>query len=95
MGEFEREYKQEFGFILSNDITVDDVRCRGTGKTYSTMPPSPLVEFAASTYAPVDVATASKSTTSVYFPSGRVDTPVFLLDDVRPSSFLPGCPAWN
>lgn len=80
---FEKEYKQEFGFILNNAITVDDVRCRGTGKTYSTLPPSPLTEFEETTFKPVDVKFSSQSSTSVYFPSGRVDTPVFRLEDVR------------
>jgi 5-oxoprolinase (ATP-hydrolysing) len=87
---FEREYRDEFGFVLANKVTVDDVRCRGTGKTYSSLPPSPLTEFAGSTYTPVDVSAASTSVTSVYFPAtGRVDVPVFRLEDVRLRQALP------
>ena len=82
---FEREYRDEFGFVLSNKVTIDDVRCRGTGKTYSSLPPSPLTEFPESTFTAVDVLAASKSVTSVYFPAtGRSDVPVFRLEDVRP-----------
>ncbi|KAL7416475.1 5-oxoprolinase [Mrakia frigida] len=80
---FEAEYLLEFGFKLNATIIVDDVRCRGVGTSYSSLPPSPLLEMESLNFKDVDPS-KKKETASVYFDQvGRVkDTPVFLLGDL-------------
>ncbi|KAH8825804.1 5-oxoprolinase [Flagelloscypha sp. PMI_526] len=75
-GAFKRIYKGEFGFLLEGSrVVVDDVKVRGTGKTYSSLGPSVFEELKSSafTVTQVDPSRASLQK-SVYFDKlGRVD----------------------
>ncbi|KAF8338535.1 5-oxoprolinase [Amanita rubescens] len=44
---FKKEYKTQFGFLLdTKNIIVDDIKVRGTGKTFDTLGPSIYAELA-------------------------------------------------
>ncbi|THH32682.1 hypothetical protein EUX98_g1507 [Antrodiella citrinella] len=90
---FKRVYKAEFGFLLeTKNITVDDVKVRGIGKTYDTLGESVFAEVAKLERKPVDRKARADLTYSVYFNDvGRVpDTPVFKLDDLDVGEELEG-----
>jgi 5-oxoprolinase (ATP-hydrolysing) len=89
-------YKQEFGFILEEKkVVVDDVKVRGTGKTYDTLGPSVFEELETLQRKRISVPSEASSQNtkstkinafhSVYFepPTGRYDkTPVFKLENL-------------
>lgn len=81
---FLHDYKHEFGFLLEEKrIVVDDIKVRGTGKTYDTLGPSVFEEL--ETLQRIRVTTDNSAKVdafhSVYFDQGRVDkTPVFKLE---------------
>ncbi|KAG8873489.1 hypothetical protein FRB97_006720 [Tulasnella sp. 331] len=93
--EFKRAYKEEFGFLLEGKkITVDDIKVRGIGKTYATLPASPFKALRSiqSNLRPAPEKKISFHT-SVYFapPSRRVEkTPVWSLADLDVGETLEG-----
>jgi 5-oxoprolinase (ATP-hydrolysing) len=79
---FLHRYRTEFGFTLSGrTILVDDVRVRGTGRSGIQLTDAP--ERAAGSPTP-------DRTTRVYFEGGWQDTPVYLMEQLRPSHSLSG-----
>ncbi|KAF8345092.1 Hydantoinase/oxoprolinase-domain-containing protein [Amanita rubescens] len=83
---FKKEYKTQFGFLLdTKNIIVDDIKVRGTGKTFDTLGPSIYAELA-ELRASSQIRSASHrdpdSVCSVYFDKiGRVErTPVYVLN---------------
>jgi len=89
---FKRKYKEEFGFLLEgNDVVVDDIKVRGTGKLYDTLGPSVYAELKTLEKRPVADGRVD-SRHSVYFDGvGRVhDTPVYLLDKLEIGEVVKG-----
>lgn len=91
---FEKSYKQEFGFVLSDrDLIVDDVRVRGIGKSFDSLGKSVWQEVKDTTFKPVDAKDESRRdrTMKVYFDGhGRLDVPVFLLGNLDTGSAVQG-----
>ncbi|GAA5855395.1 hypothetical protein JCM9279_006466 [Rhodotorula babjevae] len=90
---FEALYKSEFGFNLDKKaIMVDDVRVRGIGKTFDSLGESVLSEIDATTFSAEGVdAKAEKEHASMYFEStGRINVPVFKLDDLEKGDVVRG-----
>ncbi|GAA6064254.1 hypothetical protein JCM10212_006403 [Sporobolomyces blumeae] len=90
---FETAYKNEFGFLLdSKAIMVDDVRVRGIGKSHEGLGESVLAEAERTTFVDVDEAAASEDKkASIYFDqTGRVDVPIFLLDNLETGNVVKG-----
>ncbi|KZO91914.1 5-oxoprolinase [Calocera viscosa TUFC12733] len=78
---FKEEYKQEFGFVLEDKgIIVDDIKVRGTGKTYSSLGPSVHKEIKTLKTRAVPEDKISLRTKVFFEGPGRVDTPVYELD---------------
>lgn len=74
---FAAAYQREFGFVLDRPVVVDDIRVRATGRAADI----PDVAVLSSTPPPPLPAAAMMSST--YFEGlGRVETPVFLLDQL-------------
>ncbi|KAH8921790.1 5-oxoprolinase [Atractiella rhizophila] len=93
--EFEKVYKQEFGFVLEGKpIVVDDVRVRGIGHSFDKLPPTLSASSRSKKFYTLSADELSKrrrKTVSVYFAKGRKnDTPVFLLDDLKEGMELDG-----
>jgi 5-oxoprolinase (ATP-hydrolysing) len=84
---FKRAYKSEFGFLLEEKrVSVDDIKVRGTGKTYDTLGQSVFEELKSLKHTRVAPDGSKRSSTySTYFDKiGRVeDTPVFELDKLE------------
>ncbi|KAI0739668.1 5-oxoprolinase [Daedaleopsis nitida] len=93
---FRRVYKAEFGFLLeTKSVIVDDVKVRGTGKTFDTLGESVFDEVARLEREGKQRAVErdrADSVRSVYFgEKGRVDdTPVFLLESLQVGDVLEG-----
>jgi len=95
--EFKRVYKEQFGFLLEGKkIIVDDIKVRGIGKTYTTLPASPLRALRdLKSTSKLRAASEGKISfhASVYFapPAKRVDkTPVFKLGDLEVGETVEG-----
>ncbi|MFQ5483473.1 MAG: hydantoinase B/oxoprolinase family protein, partial [Nitrospinaceae bacterium] len=81
-GEFRERYRREMGFDLAGrDIQVDDLRVRAVAKG----PGLKMTRLPQTTKEAEPV-----STTRCYFESGWLDTPVFLMDHLRPGHHLSG-----
>ncbi|CAB3406225.1 unnamed protein product [Caenorhabditis bovis] len=79
---FLETYQREFGFILEKrGIIVDDLRIRSIGKCNC---PSEQ-EIPPAVAEPI-----SRKLANVYFDSGDVETPVFILSDLRAGHSIPG-----
>ncbi|SCV69133.1 BQ2448_2153 [Microbotryum intermedium] len=100
---FAQAYEQEFGFSMNAEITIDDVRVRGVGKSFDSLGPSVWDELKSLEFKQIGAgkkeagATESSSdnkrdeTASVYFESqGRVDVPVFSLDQLDKGDLVQG-----
>lgn len=90
---FEAMYKDEFGFLLdAKAIMVDDVRVRGIGKTFDSLGQSVLSEIDETAFASEGVdAKAEKERASMYFEAtGRVDVPVWKLDNLVKGDVVSG-----
>ncbi|CAG8570843.1 4023_t:CDS:10 [Paraglomus occultum] len=87
---FTETYHLEFGFTLPNrDIIVDDIRIRGVGKGNEIPHENVFEEI--KQIAPKLVDDNQKSgSKSVYFESGRSDTPIYLLENLRIGDRIPG-----
>lgn len=91
-GEFRRQHKEEFGFLLEGKaIIVDDLKVRGLGKTFDTLGQTVYEEM--KTLQSKDVEESKRSCThSVYFDGvGRVDeTPVYELPSLEVGDLIKG-----
>ncbi|KAH8820974.1 Hydantoinase B/oxoprolinase-domain-containing protein [Xylogone sp. PMI_703] len=80
---FIKQHQQEFGFTLPDrDIIVDDVRVRGIGKSVGKL--EKTVDQQLKEIKPRDVEAGAKEyrKESVYFEGGRLDTPIYKLEDL-------------
>ncbi|KAF2088557.1 hypothetical protein K490DRAFT_39625 [Saccharata proteae CBS 121410] len=88
---FIKQHDQEFGFTLPDrDIIVDDVRARGIGKTFEGL--EKTVDQQLKEIKPKDLPKGEKryGTSSVYFDSGRQETPVYKLEDLAVGDRIQG-----
>ncbi|KAF8245224.1 hypothetical protein K440DRAFT_587359 [Wilcoxina mikolae CBS 423.85] len=79
---FVRQHEQEFGFTLPDrDILIDDIRVRGIGKSNIEMEKTVDQQLKELKFT---IADPSKRafTKSVYFEGGRMETPVFRLENL-------------
>lgn len=87
---FESAYQEEFGFLMSDlSIVVDDVRVRGIGKTFESLGETVYAEVARLTFSPAPTS-KSEGTTSMYFETGRVDVPIYLLSNLEQGDSVQG-----
>jgi 5-oxoprolinase (ATP-hydrolysing) len=79
---FVKQHDQEFGFTLPDrDIIVDDVRVRGIGKTYEGL--EKTVDKQLKEIKPKDLGDGKQfDVRKVYFEGGRLDTPIYKLEDL-------------
>jgi 5-oxoprolinase (ATP-hydrolysing) len=80
---FVKQHKQEFGFTLPDrDIIVDDVRVRGIGQTFEGL--ENTVDQQLKNIKPKDIQSKEKryATRKVYFEGGRLDTPIYKLEEL-------------
>ncbi|SCZ97643.1 BZ3500_MvSof-1268-A1-R1_Chr4-3g07328 [Microbotryum saponariae] len=97
---FAQAYEQEFGFSMNAEITIDDVRVRGVGKSFDSLGPSVWDELGSMDFREIGGETGQgedrsnskcDEMASVYFESqGRVDVPVFLLDRLEKGDLVKG-----
>ena len=91
-GEFKKQHKEEFGFLLEDKaIIVDDLKVRGLGKTFDTLGKTVYEEM--KSLRRKDVEQSKQSCThSVYFDEvGRVDeTPVYELPSLEVGDVVKG-----
>lgn len=86
---FERMHLQEFTFLLpSRNIVVDDIRVRGVAKEHD-RPAHNLYEELARTKVVHD-AQPVKSKRTYFAAGGWVETPTYLLEDLRPGNEIHG-----
>lgn len=75
-------YKKEFGFVIDNrKIIVDDIRVRGSGKTFT--PPDREIESGNGQPQP-------EKYSEVFFEDGSFETPVYLCSKLKKSDKLMG-----
>lgn len=80
---FVKQHEQEFGFTLPDrDTIVDDVRVRGIGKSFEGL--EKTVDRQLKDITAKDISSNDKEygRRSVYFEEGRVDTPIYKLEDL-------------
>ncbi|VDB96207.1 unnamed protein product [Peniophora sp. CBMAI 1063] len=84
---FKRAYRAEFGFVLeAKNVVVDDVKVRGTGKTFDSLGPSVFEELKTLKTAAVAEAKIARRHSTYFDPAlgGRIeDTPVYELDKLE------------
>ncbi|CAF9914941.1 MAG: hypothetical protein GOMPHAMPRED_008335 [Gomphillus americanus] len=89
---FIKQHEQEFGFTLPDrDILVDDVRVRGIGKSFEGLAKTvdqQLDEIRP--HAKMINPIKKHSTAKVYFEGGRLDTPIYKLDDIKVGDQIKG-----
>lgn len=87
---FVKHHRYEFGFTLDDrDIIVDDVRVRGIGKSFRYS--EKTVDQQLKSLKRQAVTDNKKhSTAEVYFEGGRLDTPIYKLDDLDVGSSVKG-----
>ncbi|KAK2750675.1 hypothetical protein FQN57_002748 [Myotisia sp. PD_48] len=87
---FVAQHEQEFGFSLPNrDIIVDDIRLRAIGKSFENLGKS--VDEQLKEAKPGDVAESKiYATKDVYFEGGRIETPIFRLEDLQKNDRIHG-----
>jgi 5-oxoprolinase (ATP-hydrolysing) len=87
---FVEHHRYEFGFTLDDrDIIVDDVRVRGIGKSFRYEEKS--VDEQLKSVARKDVSPDKRhSSAKVYFEGGRVDTPIYKLDQLSAGDVVKG-----
>jgi 5-oxoprolinase (ATP-hydrolysing) len=88
---FQERYKQEFGFVLSDrDIVVDDIRIRGTGKSFDTLGQTVLAEYRSYQGEWKQVDTTPLAVRKVFFDKQRLETPVLQLDSIPAGTQING-----
>lgn len=86
---FIKQHRYEFGFTLERDIIVDDVRVRGIGKSLRHNEKS--VDDQLATITRQDAPSSKQhNTQNIYFEGGRVDTPVYKLEDLQEGDVVAG-----
>lgn len=87
---FVKHHRYEFGFTLDDrDIIVDDVRVRGIGKSFRYE--EKTVDQQLKTLEWTKVSAEKKHSSAwVYFEGGRLDTPIFKLDDLAVGDLVKG-----
>lgn len=87
---FVKHHRYEFGFTLDDrDIIVDDVRVRGIGKSYRY--DEQTVDEQLKTLERKEVSAKKKhSEAKVYFEGGRLDTPIYRLEDLDVGTAING-----
>lgn len=87
---FVNHHRYEFGFTLDDrDIIVDDVRVRGIGKSFTYE--EKTVDQQLKTLERKEVSTKKKhSSAEVYFEEGRLETPIYKLDDIEVGDVVKG-----
>ncbi|GKT45086.1 uncharacterized protein ColSpa_05267 [Colletotrichum spaethianum] len=87
---FIQQHRYEFGFTLDDrDIIVDDVRVRGIGKSYRHAEKTVDQQLKELKRKDVEQSKAH-SRQKVYFEEGRLDTPVYKLEDLSTGETLKG-----
>ena len=87
---FVQRHRYEFGFILGErDIIVDDVRVRGIGKSFRFDEKTVDEQLKAVKRKPVGDC-KRHSVQKVYFDGGRLDTPIFRLEDLEIGNTISG-----
>lgn len=79
---FIKQHEQEFGFTLPDrEIIVDDVRARGIGKSFEGL--EKTVDMQLKEIKPNDLREGKRyGTSQVYFEGGRLETPIYKLEDL-------------
>lgn len=85
---------------MNNEMTIDDVRVRGVGRSFDDLGPSVFAEAASLPFVAVPTTpegeSACSETTSVYFEEGgRRDVPVFLLERLGAGDRVDGPGEWR
>ncbi|KAH7026172.1 Hydantoinase B/oxoprolinase-domain-containing protein [Microdochium trichocladiopsis] len=87
---FVRHHRYEFGFTLDErDIIIDDVRVRGIGKSFTYKDKTVDQQLKQVKRQSVDDG-KRHSTSQVYFEGGRLDTPVYKLEDLAVGDEIEG-----
>ncbi|KAF5507125.1 Uncharacterized protein CGCA056_v013312 [Colletotrichum aenigma] len=87
---FVRQHRYEFGFTLDErDIIVDDVRVRGIGKSFRHSEKTVDQQLKVLERKDVEVSKALDRQ-KVYFEEGRLDTPVYKLEDLSTGETIKG-----
>ncbi|ROV92745.1 hypothetical protein VMCG_09038 [Cytospora schulzeri] len=89
-GAFVKHHRYEFGFTLDDrDIIIDDVRVRGIGKSFRYS--EETVDQQLKKLSRQEVSEKKKHTSArVYFEEGRLDTPIYKLDELEVGDVLKG-----
>ncbi|KAF2664480.1 5-oxoprolinase [Microthyrium microscopicum] len=86
---FVKQHDQEFGFTLPDrDIVVDDVRVRGIGKSFNGL--EKTVDQQLQSIKPVDSTPEAYATRKVYFEGGRLDTPIYKIEQLDVGTRITG-----
>lgn len=87
---FVKQHEQEFGFTLPDrDIIVDDIRVRGIGKSFEGL--GKTVDDQLKEVKPKEVDSKKEfKKTKVYFEGGRLDTPIYKLEDLEVGERIQG-----
>jgi 5-oxoprolinase (ATP-hydrolysing) len=87
---FVKQHEREFGFVLPDrDIIVDDVRARGIGRSFQGL--DKTVDHQLKEAKPRDVDSKKVyQTKKVFFEGGRLDTPIYKLDDLEVNDRVKG-----
>jgi 5-oxoprolinase (ATP-hydrolysing) len=90
LDEFRERHRREFNFNSERPILVDDIRVRTIASSKVRTERSPLVQLREANMK--DVTTAAANKTAAYFDgySTRIDTPVYLLDELEKHSRITG-----
>lgn len=85
---FKERHRREFGFTFEKSLLVDDVRVRSIAASNKRVDQSPAAQLSNTQMVGIK---PGKETTKVYFSNlGHVETPVYLLKDIRPHTRVPG-----
>ncbi|KAE8154898.1 Hydantoinase B/oxoprolinase-domain-containing protein [Aspergillus avenaceus] len=90
LDQFKLRHRREFGFNSDRPVLVDDIRVRTIAASKVRTEKSPLVQLREATLQ--DVTGAPDNTTNAYFDgsSDRIDTPVYLLDELDKNTRVHG-----
>lgn len=88
---FVEHHRYEFGFTLDDrDVVVDDVRVRGIGKSFRHSEKSVDQQLKEIQRQDIKAGEKKHSSQQVYFEGGRLDTPVYKLEDLAVGDVISG-----
>jgi 5-oxoprolinase (ATP-hydrolysing) len=88
---FVKRHEQEFGFTLPDrDIIVDDVRVRGIGKSMEGLEKTVDQQLKSIKAKDLPVKEKQYSERKVYFEQGRMETPIYKLEDLAVGDRIKG-----